>query len=162
MNTVTIRAEYSADMKYRYVFQRRWAEPTQSDLDTVVWVLLNPGTGDTDGKPRPTLGRCINWSMRWGYAGLTIVNLFALRGTVPKVLKAVRDPIGPKNNARIRHFSRRASRIVVAWGNKGAFLNRGRQVTAMLTDPYCLGVTAGGEPCHPLYVPADTKLRPYS
>ena len=162
MNTVTIWAEYSADMKYRYFFHQRWAKGTRSDLDTIVWVLLNPGTGDTDGKPRRTLGKCINWSKQWGYAGLTIVNLFAIRSTDPKLLKTVRDPIGRKNDVTIRRVARRASRIVVAWGASGAFQNRGEDVTALLIDPYCLGVTARGEPRHPLYLPAKTKPRPYS
>ena len=162
MNTVTIRAKYSADMKYRYFFHRRWEKATRSDLDTIVWVLLNPGTGDTDGKPRRTLAKCINWSKQWGYASLTIVNLFALRSTDPNALIAARDPLGPKNNATIRRVARRASRVVVAWGDKGALLGRGEQVTAMLKEPHCLGVTARGEPRHPLYLPADTKLRPYS
>ena len=36
---------YSADMQYRYAFGRWWG---QEDLaNTVVWVLLNPATGDT-------------------------------------------------------------------------------------------------------------------
>jgi len=50
----------------------------------VVWVLLNPATGSTDGKQRPTLGRCIRWSQAWGYGVLTIVNLFAYWATKPK------------------------------------------------------------------------------
>ena len=162
MDTIIDRAEYSADMKYRYLFERRWAKPTRPDRDMIVWVLLNPGTGDTDGKHRPTLDRCIKWSKQWGYASLTIVNLFALRSTDPKVLKTARDPTGPKNDATIRRITRRASRVIVAWGDKEAFLGRGKQVAAMLNEPFCLGVTARGEPRHPLYIPADTKLRRYA
>ena len=148
-------------MKYRYFFHRRWAKATRSDLDTIVWVLLNPGTGDTDGKPRRTLAKCINWSTQWGYASLTIVNLFALRSTDPKVLRTLRNRIDLKNDATIRRVARQASRIVVAWGAGGAIHNRGKQVTTMLPNPYCLGVTARGEPLHPLYLRADTVLRPY-
>ena len=91
-----------------------------------------------------------------------LVNLFALRSTDPTVLKTARDPIGPKNDTTIRRITRRASRVIVAWGDKGAFLGRGKQVAAMLNEPFCLGVTARGEPRHPLYIPADTKLRRYA
>ncbi len=162
MDTINDRAEYSADMKYRYLFERRWAQPTRPDRDMIVWVLLNPGTGDTDGKHRPTLDRCIKWSKQWGYSGLTIVNLFALRSTDPKVLKTARDPIGPKNGTTIRRAARQASRIVVAWGDKGSLLGRGKKVAAMLSKPYCLGVTKHGEPRHPLYVPTSTEPRPFA
>ncbi len=43
-------AAYSDDERYRWWFERRW-----SDGPLVSWVGLNPGTGDTDGKHRPTL-----------------------------------------------------------------------------------------------------------
>lgn len=41
---------YSADMLYRYAFGRWWGE---NDLGrSAVWVMLNPATGDTDGRKR--------------------------------------------------------------------------------------------------------------
>lgn len=107
---------FSQDMTYRYEFRRRLKETTDPDLDNVVWILLNPGTGDTDGKPRPTLARCIKWSRAWGYASLTIVNLFALRATDPKALRSADDPIGPDNDDTIRRVTRDATRVIVAWG----------------------------------------------
>jgi len=34
-------------------------------------------------------------------------------------------------------------------------------MAGLLRKPVCLGVTAGGQPRHPLYVPSGTELRPY-
>lgn len=152
------RAVYSDDMAYRYEFHRDWAD--SGSRRRVVWVLLNPATGDTDGKPRPTLGRCINWSKQWGYGGLTIINLFAYRATHPKDLKAARDPLGPDNDATLQRVAANADRVVAAWGSHGRLLGRGRNVAAHLPGALCLGHTHRGEPRHPLYVPATAALVP--
>ena len=44
---------YSPDMTYRCAFGRWWDEPDLATSD--VWVLLNPATGDTEQRRRPTL-----------------------------------------------------------------------------------------------------------
>jgi len=150
------RAVYSDDMTYRYEFHRDWADT--GSARRVVWVLLNPATGDTDGKPRPTLGRCINWSKEWGYGGLTIVNLFAYRATKPRDLKTAHDPIGPGNDATIERIAASTDRVVAAWGSHGRLLGRGRDVAERLPGALCLGHTHRGEPRHPLYVPATAAL----
>ncbi len=46
---------YSHDMQYRYAFARWWT----AEGPFVLWVGLNPATGDTEQKERPTLSRCI-------------------------------------------------------------------------------------------------------
>ncbi len=147
------RAAYSNDYQYRYEFCRRWA-----DGDSVVWVLLNPGTGDTDGKQRPTLGRCIKWSRQWGYGALTIVNLFAYRATRPKDLLRAADPVGPDNDETLAHVTGAADRVVAAWGAHGRLIGRGREVAVRLPNAFCLGHTSKGQPRHPLYVPSSGSL----
>lgn len=83
-------------MAYRYAFGRWWGE---EDLEqSAVWVMLNPVTGDTDGKKRPTLDRAVARSKEWKAHGIVVVNLFAYRGTNPAVLNSVADPIGPAND----------------------------------------------------------------
>lgn len=154
-------AHYSLDRRYRYLYQRRWAESASPKLDTVVWLLLNPATGDTDGKPRRTLNRCINWSQSWGFASLTIINLFAYRATKPAALRTAGDPVGPENDETIRRVTQSAPLVVTAWGAKGRLFGRSKQVTLMLTNPMCLGVTKKGEPRHPLYVRRDAELRSF-
>lgn len=67
-------------MQYRYAFGRWWRH---EDLEsTAVWVLLNPATGDTERRRRPTLERCIAWS-RADFSGILIVNLFASGVLIP-------------------------------------------------------------------------------
>ena len=153
------RAVYSDDMTYRYEFHRRWSADTTDD-NTVAWVLLNPATGDTDGKQRPTLGRCIKWSQAWGFGGLTIVNLFAYRATKPRDLLLATDPLGSANDEVLERVAATAGRVVAAWGAHGRLLNRGRQVAARFPEAVCLGHTRRGEPRHPLYVPTVAALVP--
>jgi hypothetical protein len=142
---------------YRYEFHRDWDDEAKR---RVVWVLLNPATGDTDGKQRPTLGRCIKWSQAWGYSGLTIVNLFAFRATKPRDLLTAADPVGPENDATLRRVARDAERVVAAWGAHGRLLGRGQHVADLLPHALCLGHTKRDEPRHPLYVPGDAELVP--
>jgi hypothetical protein len=150
----TDRAVYSDDEMYRYEFHREWG----TGAGRVVWVLLNPATGDTDRKRRPTLGRCIAWSKTWGYDGLSIVNLFAFRATKPKALLGAGDPVGPQNDATLLRITGGADRVVAAWGAHGRLLNRGRDVAALLPQAQCLGHTTRGQPRHPLYVPGTAGL----
>jgi hypothetical protein len=150
---------YSADMVFRYVFGRWWGD---ADLATsAVWVLLNPATGDTEQRHRPTLQRCISWSRAAGYTGLVIVNLFAFRDTNPQNLRAVVDPVGPVNDEVLRVITKAGAQTIAAWGGHGRLRGRSAQVGPLLDSPMCLGVTRRGEPRHPLYIPADTPLVPW-
>ncbi|WP_346619568.1 DUF1643 domain-containing protein [Blastococcus montanus] len=151
---------YSADMGYRYGFGRWWGHPDVATTD--VWVLLNPATGDTERRRRPTLDRCIAHSRTVGRTGVVVVNIFALRHTDPKVLRRAGDPVGSANDDALRLFTAAAPRTIAAWGAGGAFHARSRVVAPLLDQPLCLGTTAGGEPRHPLYVPSDAELRPWT
>jgi hypothetical protein len=145
------RAVYSDDMTYRYLFERRWG-----DGAAAVWVLLNPATGDTDGKPRPTLARCLARTRAWGFDAIQIVNLFSFRATKPRELLTAADPIGPSGDTYLDATTAGAGRVVAAWGAHGSLLGRGREVAARLPrGTLCLGLTRKLQPRHPLYVPAD-------
>lgn len=147
------RAVYSADKVYRYEFERRW-----TNGPACAWVLLNPATGDTDGKPRPTLGRVIQRSREWGFGAVTIVNLFAFRATKPRDLLVAEDPVGEQNDETLQRVLSKAPRVVAAWGAHGRLLGRGRQVLETLPrGTLCLGLTRTGQPRHPLYVPAHVE-----
>jgi hypothetical protein len=150
---------YSQDMVFRYAFGRWWGD---ADLaSSVVWVLLNPATGDTEKRRRPTLDRCIARSREMGANGLLIVNLFAYRHTNPAMIRSVDDPVGPAGDDALRVLTAAGQATVAAWGSHGSWLGRSSRVGPLLDDPMCLGTTAGGEPRHPLYVPAGTALIPW-
>ncbi len=150
---------YSPDMVFRYAFGRWWGD---ADLaTTAVWVLLNPATGDTERRRRPTLSRCISRSRAIGATGLVIVNLFAFRHTRPRELRSAQDAVGPANDDVLRVLTGAGQRSIVAWGSHGSLHGRSGEVGPLLTDPHCLGTTRHGEPRHPLYVPADAELVPW-
>jgi len=147
---------YSPDMVFRYAFGRWWGELNLAT--TAVWVLLNPATGDTERRPRPTLERCIARSRAAGFTGLVIINLFAYRDTNPRNLKSAADAVGPANDDVLKVVTAAGAQTIAAWGAHGALQGRSVRVGALLDSPLCLGTTQRGEPRHPLYVPADAPL----
>jgi hypothetical protein len=146
--------DYCDDLRYRYRFDRRWGPPDQGGR--IVWVGLNPGTGDTERRHRPTLARMVAWSGRWNASALTIVNL-AGRSTDPKALRTAVDPIGTRNDDAILEAVAGAAQVILCWGAHGRLHGRGRIVAEMLPGSLCLGTTARGEPRHPLYVPMSAE-----
>lgn len=157
----------SADGLYRWSLTRRWGRGPM-----LTWLMLNPSTADafTDD---PTIRRCIGFAKAWGYGGIVVVNLFALRATHPELLNQHPDPVGPRNDDMILAAARAHSPLVVAWG-ADAPAERVQAVTDLLSleqradpDGQCarllaLGHTKAGFPRHPLYVRADTSPVDYS
>ena len=141
---------------YRYLLGRQWRSSTKGP---VLFIMLNPSTADADVDD-PTIRRCISYGVSWGYGGIEVVNLFALRSTDPKRLTQVPDPIGPENERYILEAAARASKIVAAWGVHGEINDRGLDVLHLLKDynVYCLGVTKRQRPKHPLYLRKDLSL----
>jgi hypothetical protein len=144
----------SEDGVYRYSLTRTFT----THKHPVVFCMLNPSTADADIDD-PTIRRCMRFARDWGYGGLVVVNLFALRATDPVALHAHDDPVGPLN---MDHIGRAADSrdVIVAWGANPATQYRDATVTQLLrrkaTTVRCLGVTKEGHPRHPLYVSAAT------
>ncbi len=158
------RAAYiSACGKYRYVLARTWDQHTPA----VNWIMLNPSTADAT-EDDPTVRRCVNYTRDWGYGGIIVTNLFALRATDPRKLIGHPDPIGRENDLIIRTHAAMAryyGLVVCAWGANKFAVDRGLYVHQSLirlsppVTPCVLGVTGAGHPVHPLYQSAS--LRPY-
>lgn len=141
---------------YRYLLSRCWDD----SLPPVCFCMLNPSTADSIADDA-TIRRCIGFAKSWGCGSIFVINLFAYRATSPKELKLVPDPVGRWNFCFIHLVSQQASITVAAWGSQGVQLHQNMHVLPLLKNPLCLGLTKAGHPKHPLYVSADTQLRPY-
>ncbi|MCU7816788.1 MAG: DUF1643 domain-containing protein [Candidatus Thiodiazotropha sp. (ex Rostrolucina anterorostrata)] len=86
-----IGAVLSPDRDYRYSLWRIW----QPDDPYALFIGLNPSTAD-EYENDPTIRRCIRFAKDWGFGGLYMANLFAIRATKPKIMKAHHAPIGIK------------------------------------------------------------------
>jgi hypothetical protein len=145
-------ARLSADGVYRYELRRIW-EPS---WQTVGWIMLNPSTADASIDD-PTIRRCVGFARAWGYGGIVVRNLFALRATDPRSLRHHADPIGPENDHCLRDGVEHDGITICAWGAHGVLRDRGERIREAFTESgavlYHLGLTKAGAPRHPLYLP---------
>lgn len=141
---------------YRYRLNRIWDKTRLK----ILFLMLNPSTAD-ELKNDPTVARCIAYARAWGYGGLEVANIFALRSTDPELLYTHADPIGIENDQYIKQALIECDKVVAAWGTHGSFKNRGNDVLKMLKargKVYCLKKNKDGYPVHPLYQRADAQL----
>lgn len=145
-------ALYSACERYRYGLTRSW----DTAGPRVMFVMLNPSTA-TEERNDPTIERCERRARALGAGSFEIANLFAFRATDPRDLRRAADPNGPDNDAVLHQSTRRADRIIAAWGVHGTHRNRAQEVLSLLaagkTPLFHLGLTKHGHPRHPLYLP---------
>ena len=153
-------AVLSSDQTRRYLLTRRW-----DDGPLMAWLMLNPSTADarTDDA---TITRCVRRARALGaFGGIAVVNLFSLRAADPRELRNCPDPVGRANDSFIVRTCRTAVLAVVAWGAHGAYLGRAAAVTSLLDrsgiQPFCLGVTASGQPRHPGRMAYAAALVPF-
>lgn len=153
-------AQISPDGKYRYSLERQWSGATDQS-PAVVWCMLNPSTADASVDD-PTIRRCIGFTDSWGWRRLIVVNLYAYRATDPRDLEGLTldELYGPHNMDALRLWTLHActTRVVCAWGGK-RFKCLGLPQPIKDVWRCCLGLTATGEPKHPLYLPASTPLQ---
>lgn len=159
-------AESGADISscgtYRYILWRKWDDGAQS----LPFIMLNPSTADAS-EDDPTIRRCIGFAKREGYGGIIVANVFAFRATSPEDMKAADDPVGPQNDDYLRELAELSviynKPIVCAWGAHGG--EQAQHVMRLLSNHnarcVALGLTASGQPRHPLYMKADAPFIPY-
>lgn len=143
---------------YRYQLWRWW----DFDKPMVVWIMLNPSTADGRNDD-PTIRRCIGFTKKLNCGGMNVVNLFAFRTTDPQKLMHAENPVGPENDEYIIKVCEESQYIICAWGNHGAYQNRGMQVVNEIWDHNLITkrlgpTTKNGHPRHPLYLPYATPL----
>ena len=84
-------AVLSPDLKHRYNLWRIW----ETGKPFALFIGLNPSTADHT-KDDPTVRRCKQFALDWGYGGFHIVNLFGYRATKPTDMIKQADPVGLK------------------------------------------------------------------
>jgi hypothetical protein len=127
--------------------------------------MLNPSVADEKDED-PTLKRCVGFAKKEGFGSLSIVNLFAHIASNFECLKVFKkvEVIGSKNDKHIKDSIEKHRLIVAAWGVKDIIYNRNKEILNRFFKDrkiYCLGVTNGGHPRHPLYLNKNTKLEEY-
>jgi hypothetical protein len=125
----------------------------------VAFIGLNPSTAD-ETEDDPTIRRCIGFAKRWGFDGMCMLNLFALRATDPNEMKRHPDPVGPDNDECLRRGVHLFSKTVACWGVHGSHRNRHYGILGLfgLAQLWHLGLTQAKQPKHPLYLRSDTNL----
>lgn len=155
---VTKSAVLSDCGTYRYLLTRTWDETQPA----VGFIMLNPSTADAN-EDDPTIRRCVGFAKAWGYGGIKVRNLYALRSTDPKALRSHADPHGPDNYKYVEAAVDDALTIC-AWGANADPIDSRGLIDALLGwggKPHHLGLTKGGFPKHPLYLRADTTPIPF-
>jgi hypothetical protein len=155
-------ASLSSCGTYRWTLRRTW-----SDGSRVCWVMLNPSTAD-HRQDDPTIRRCMHFARQWGFAGLTVVNLYPFRSSHPPECRqwATRQDNRPdrtgrsalqRNTAIVAREAKHASLVVAAWGAAAWDPDWVDNVVTKITGGeapwprlHCLGTTESGAPRHPL------------
>lgn len=154
---------------YRYRLDRVIDPLGLGRAGRIAWIMVNPSTADAT-RDDATIRKVIGFSLRAGFAHLTVGNLFAYRATDIRALGNAADPIGPDNSTRLLEILAEADKVVVAWGALAKLPEHLRGVwyafTQISNDAgrrlHCLGVTADGQPRHPLMVAYATELQPWT
>ncbi len=145
-------ARISCCGRYRYSLLRRF----HSGRGRLLFIGLNPSQADAQ-QDDPTIRRCAGFARDWGFRSFEVVNLFAWRSPHPRELKLAVDPVGPDNDLWILNGLNRADMVVACWGNHGRYRDRANAVRGLCGDLHVLRLNIGGEPAHPLYLPAGLE-----
>lgn len=145
-------AVFNMSKTHRYLLTRTW----DTKLPLLGFCMLNPSTADAF-QLDPTVRRCVGYAQDWGYGGLVVTNIFALRSTDPKALYTAEEPIGVDNDYFIQVGYDMCDMTIAGWGTHGKLNGRGTEVKEKLGEIKTLKVTKAGFPSHPLYLAKDLK-----
>ena len=156
-NVAKSSAAFADRGRYRYVLDRKW-----TDGPICVFVGLNPSTA-TAGCDDATVRRCAALAKTWGFSGMTMANLFAVRCRHPQILSTHQDPVGPENDRFLLPAIEQAHTAVAMWGNHGLksyglSAQRDQDILALRDDWQCVGITKRGAPRHTLYIASTSTL----
>lgn len=152
LHTYRKEALLSDDGVYRYYLKRWWDD---SRPESLVVIGLNPSTADAEVDD-PTIRRCVDFADQLGFGGLVMLNAYDVRATDPAVALAHPAPKSRECDRYLVGFLARSEWAVCAWTDHVPAARRD-EVLAMFTELTCeprvFGLTKGGAPRHPLYLP---------
>lgn len=161
-------AVMSPDGVYRYRLDRR-VEDSPGDLLCVAFFGVNgsTATADTDDQ---TVRKWNGFSYRMQANRYIVGNAFAFRAKDVKALASAADPVGPWNDAYLYEIMDEADILVPCWGSRDKLpprlqsrLDLVRDLIFSFNKPVQIfGLTASGDPKHPLTLGYDTILRDWN
>jgi hypothetical protein len=109
---------FSECRRYRYSL-RRVVNPVGAGV--CLWVMANPSVAD-EYRLDPTLTRCADYTERWGFAEMLVVNVRAWVSTDPDAVPDDPLAIGPGNWITIAAAVAEADVVVCGYGKLGGAL----------------------------------------
>ncbi|MES2634083.1 MAG: DUF1643 domain-containing protein [Pseudomonadota bacterium] len=148
--------------KYRYRLERTVA------MEGPVYAFfgVNPSTADAE-LDDATVRKWTGFVKRWGGSRFIVGNVFAYRATdVRELAIAPGHAIGPENIRHLREIAAAADICVPCWGSRAklpqelhpSLKHMERELRATGKPLAHFGLTASGDPKHPLMLGYDTPL----
>lgn len=149
---------------YRYRLER----DVQAEGKVFAFFGINPSTADAS-LDDATVRKWRGFTLRNGGRKFIVGNVFSYRATDVRHLAGPIAPQGPEHHAHLERIIVEADVLVPCWGNSGKVPPRLRPVInellyalAMSGKPMMhFGLTASGDPKHPLMLSYDTPLAPW-
>ncbi|KVN25592.1 hypothetical protein WJ63_15795 [Burkholderia pyrrocinia] len=146
---------------YRYRLERDVA----TTGIVVAFFGVNPSRADASVRDQTDL-KWTGFAARWGARKYIAGNPFAFRSPNVRDLVAVVDPIGPANDEHLARIIADADLLVPCWGDRYKLPSSLRQRLDVVADMLrasgkplkVFGLTAKGDPKHPLMLAYDTPL----
>lgn len=147
--------------RYRYRLEREVAETGV----VIAYFGVNPSTADASIDDHTTK-KLAEFTRRAGGRRYILGNVFALRSRHVRALALDADPIGPENARHTAFICRDADVLVPIWGARAKLPDRlwprlGEEMICLLSTGKpvrVFGLTASGDPKHPLVLRYDTPL----
>lgn len=126
---------------------------------------VNPATADASLND-PTVRKWLGFGRRLGWSRFIVGNQFGFRATKVTALARAADPFGPDNGRHLGEIIAEADVLVPCWGSRTKLPKALRprlddlaaDLLAAGKPVMCWGLTASGDPRHPLMLGYDTPL----
>lgn len=153
----------SDDLLHRYFLIRVW----DNTLPIINYIMLNPSKADSIDDD-PTTRKLIHYTKQEGYGGYVVTNLCSFRTPKPEILRQSylngEQVYDNETNIYTRYWLKHCDKHVLAWGNEGTWYPERMKfvkklITQTDTDVFTFGMSAQGQPMHPLFLKKSLMLQ---